>query len=90
MHLIPPSLKRLPEADAKLRRKLACRAARAEAAGFVGEATGSPPAAEVQLKERPAIKEQGPILGLDGKFVGVPKVDCSNLFFSAILRVCWI
>ena len=72
---------RLPEADAKLRRKLACRAARAEAAGFVGEATGSPAAAEVQLKP---LKEQGPILGLDGKFVGVPKWTVSTFFFSAI------
>lgn len=36
----------MAEADAKLRRKLACRAARAEAAGFVGEATEPP--AEVQ------------------------------------------
>lgn len=68
----------LPEADAKLRRKLACRAARAEAAGFVGEATEPP--AEVQLKERP-LKEQK-ILGLDGKFVGVPKWTVPTFFFS--------
>lgn len=76
----------LPEADAKLRRKLACRAARAEAAGFVGEAT-EPPAAEVQLKERP-LKEQK-ILGLDGKFVGCQS-GLFQLFFSAILLLCWI
>ncbi len=48
------------EADAKLRRKLACRAARAEAAGFVGEATEPP--AEVQPRDFSSENPMIPIL----------------------------
>mmetsp|Transcript_97609 Transcript_97609/g.119562 ORF Transcript_97609/g.119562 Transcript_97609/m.119562 type:complete len:187 (-) Transcript_97609:57-617(-) len=54
------------EADAKYRRKLACRAARAEAAGLGGQAI-------VEVPESPVVEDRAPIeqqvLGLDGKFV---------------------
>ncbi|CAJ1365232.1 unnamed protein product [Effrenium voratum] len=57
------------EADAKYRRKLACRAAREEAAGHTGFNTPEAPeaATTAQVVDSPSRMQE--ILGLDGKFV---------------------